>query len=84
VGVVNNAHHHGRGHLALDVADALVDAPRTVPIESFFCGLGGADVSVATWRRIAKTTCEAARNGRAEKPWHLLHDGVELASEAGT
>jgi len=81
VGVVNNAHHHGRGHLALDVADALVQATRCAPIESFFCGVGGADVSVSTWRKIAEVTCEAARAGHAAKPWHLLHEGLELARE---
>jgi pyruvate/2-oxoacid:ferredoxin oxidoreductase alpha subunit len=81
VGVVNNAHHHGRGHLTIDVADALADASRTQPIESFFCGLGGADVSVSTWRKIAEITCEAARAGHTARPWHLLHDGIELASE---
>jgi pyruvate/2-oxoacid:ferredoxin oxidoreductase alpha subunit len=81
VGVVNNAHHHGRGHLTLDVADALRDAGRPVPIESFFCGVGGADVSVSTWEKIAEITCAAARTGRAQKPWHLLHDGIELAKE---
>ncbi len=78
VGVVNNAHHHGRGHLTLDVEDALAEAGRAPPVEAFFCGLGGADVSVSTWRRIAITTVEAARSGRPARPWHLLHDGVEL------
>jgi pyruvate/2-oxoacid:ferredoxin oxidoreductase alpha subunit len=81
VGVVNNAHHHGRGHLTLDTADALAGAARPVPIESFFSGLGGADVSVSTWRKIAEITCTAARAGRVAKPWHLLHDGVELTKE---
>jgi pyruvate/2-oxoacid:ferredoxin oxidoreductase alpha subunit len=81
VGVVNNAHHHGRGHLTLDVGDALAGACGTTPIESFFCGVGGADVSVATWRKIAEVTCAAARAGRAAKPWHLLHEGIELARE---
>jgi pyruvate/2-oxoacid:ferredoxin oxidoreductase alpha subunit len=75
VGVVNNAHHHGRGHLTLDVSDAL---QRVVPIESFFCGLGGADVSVATWRRIAAVVAESAARGHIERPWHLLHDAVDL------
>jgi pyruvate/2-oxoacid:ferredoxin oxidoreductase alpha subunit len=81
VGVINNAHHHGRGHLTLDVTDALGGSPSDVPIESFFCGVGGADVSVATWRTIAQITCEAARTGRAAKSWHLLHGGMELAKE---
>jgi pyruvate/2-oxoacid:ferredoxin oxidoreductase alpha subunit len=81
VGVVNNAHHHGRGHLTLDVADALVEARGNLPIESFFCGMGGADVSVSTWKKIAEVTCDAARAGRATKRWHLLHDGIELSKE---
>lgn len=80
VGVVNNAHHHGRGHLALDVADALAQAGRATPIDSFFCGLGGADVSPATWRRIVTTVAETAARGRAARPWHLLHDGIDLES----
>jgi pyruvate ferredoxin oxidoreductase alpha subunit len=81
VGVVNNAHHHGRGHLTLDVTDALQERRRSVPIESFFCGLGGADVSVSTWKKMAEITCEAASRGGAAKRWHLLHDGVELTKE---
>jgi pyruvate/2-oxoacid:ferredoxin oxidoreductase alpha subunit len=75
VGVVNNAHHFGRGHLTLDVADAA-----GVPVDSFFCGLGGADVSVDTWRAIARTLEETAGRGRPAQPWHLLHDAVEIGS----
>jgi pyruvate/2-oxoacid:ferredoxin oxidoreductase alpha subunit len=75
IGVVNNAFHHGRGHLTLDVRDAVADA---VPIASFFCGLGGADVSPTTWRAIARETCETAARGAPSRRWHLLHDGVEL------
>jgi pyruvate ferredoxin oxidoreductase alpha subunit len=81
IGVVNNAHHHGRGHLTIDVADALVEARGNLPIESFFCGMGGADVSVSTWKKIAEVTCDAARAGRTTKRWHLLHDGIELSKE---
>jgi pyruvate ferredoxin oxidoreductase alpha subunit len=76
VGVVNNAHHHGRGHLTLDVVDAI--AGRGTPVESIFCGLGGADVSAASWRRMARLVAEAAARGRAQKPWHLIHDDVDL------
>jgi pyruvate/2-oxoacid:ferredoxin oxidoreductase alpha subunit len=75
VGVVNNAHHHGRGHLTLDVGDAL---QRSLPIDSFFCGLGGADVSAATWRRIAATLADSAARGHTAQPWHLLHDALDL------
>lgn len=82
VGVVNNAHHHGRGHLTLDVEDALAHAGRVVPVEAFFCGLGGADVSVSTWRAIAAATVEAAKRGRTARRWHLVHDGVELSEQS--
>jgi pyruvate ferredoxin oxidoreductase alpha subunit len=78
VGVVNLAHHHGRGHLTLDVADALAEAGIQRPIDSFFCGLGGADISVDTWRQIAKVTAETAARGRTERRWHLVHEGREL------
>jgi len=75
VGVVNNAFHHGRGHLTLDVRDAI---PGRIPVDSFFCGLGGADVSPATFRTIAREVCDTAGRGKPARPWHLLHDGVEL------
>lgn len=78
VGVVNNAFHYGRGHLTLDVRDAV---PGTVPVDSFFCGLGGADVSPETWRAIARETCETAARGAPARRWHLLHDGVELEDD---
>ena len=79
VGVVNHAHHHGRGHLTLDLADALLQSGRALPMESFFCGLGGADVSVAAWQTIAKITCEAAARGRIARPWHHVHEGMDLS-----
>jgi len=78
IGVVNNAFHHGRGHLTLDVRDAVASG---IPVDSFFCGLGGADVSPATFRRIARETCDTAGRGKPSKPWHLLHDGVELTED---
>lgn len=82
VAVINNAHHHGRGHLTLDVADALAESgTATPPIESFFCGLGGANVSAETWRLIARTAAEAAARGRTARRWHLIHEGVELVAE---
>jgi pyruvate ferredoxin oxidoreductase alpha subunit len=80
VGVVNNAHHGGRGHLTLDVTSAL--AGRDIPIESFFCGLGGADVSRESWRLMARTTRDAAERGRTARPWHAIHDGAALELEA--
>lgn len=78
VGVVNNAHHHGRGHLTLDVVDALAERGQSIPVESFFCGVGGADVSMDTWKKIARVTAEAASKGKTSRRWHLLHDGADL------
>jgi len=79
VGVVNNAHHHGRGHLTLDVESALIETGQRMPVESFFCGLGGADVSESTWRTMAQRTADAAVRGHISRRWHLLHDSVELS-----
>jgi pyruvate/2-oxoacid:ferredoxin oxidoreductase alpha subunit len=79
VGVVNNAHHQGRGHLTLDVEDAL--AGRAIPVEAFFCGLGGADVSIGSWLAIARATAEAAARGHAGRRWRLVHDGIEIGGE---
>lgn len=79
VGVVNNAHHHGRGHLTLDVEDAL--AGRGLPVEAFFCGLGGADVSTASWLAIARATAEAAARGRPARRWRMVHEGVDIGGE---
>jgi pyruvate ferredoxin oxidoreductase alpha subunit len=81
IGVVNHAHHHGRGHLTLDVIDALAPTGALPPVEAFFCGMGGADVSVDTWRAMARFTAEAAANGHPGKRWRILHEGVEISSE---
>jgi len=82
IGVVNNAHHHGRGHLTLDLEDALHGLARAqVPIESYFCGLGGADVSAASWSHMARLTAEAGARGCAGRRWRLVHDGVEVGGE---
>ena len=79
VGVVNNAHHHGRGHLTLDVEDAL--AGRGATIEAFFCGLGGADVSISSWLHMARATAEAASRGRPGRRWRLVHEGSDIGGE---
>ena len=81
VGVVNAAHHHGRGHLTLDVMDALSMVAPPPPVEAFFCGLGGADVSMDSWRLMARATVEAAESGRAAKRWRIVHEGACVLSE---
>jgi pyruvate ferredoxin oxidoreductase alpha subunit len=72
--VVNQAHHQGRGHLTLDVADALADLDRAPRIASAFAGLGGADVSEATWERMLDHACSAL-DGGAPPPAGVFHDG---------
>ncbi len=75
--VVNHAHHHGRGHLTLDIADALADLPSPPRVVSVFAGLGGADVSEATWEAMLDRA-RAALAGAPAPPWGAFHDGVAL------
>lgn len=79
IGVVNNAHHYGRGHLTLDITDALGQEGSSPPVESFFAGLGGANVSVDTWEMILQITKTAAKKGKRMEPYHLLHEGRKIA-----
>ncbi|HEY3446616.1 MAG TPA: hypothetical protein VGK67_09640 [Myxococcales bacterium] len=78
VGVVNGAHHEGRGHLTVEIDAALAERGTPLPVASFFAGLGGGAVGRESWELIARRTAEAARAGRPSKRWHLVQDGVEL------
>lgn len=75
--VVNQAHHHGRGHLTLDIADALIDLPDPPRIVSVFAGMGGADVSVATWEEMLEHAT-GALHGRDLPPYAIFHEAVML------
>jgi pyruvate ferredoxin oxidoreductase alpha subunit len=75
--VVNQAHHWGRGHLTLDVADALADLPRPPRVVGVFAGLGGADVSVETWERMLEHA-RGALGGGPTPPWAVFHEGRAL------
>jgi pyruvate/2-oxoacid:ferredoxin oxidoreductase alpha subunit len=75
--VVNQAHHSGRGHLALDVGDALQDLDRPPRVVSAFAGMGGADVSEETWIRMLDHALGAIQ-GRALPPWAVFHEGIKL------
>lgn len=75
--VVNQAHHAGRGHLTLDVADALSDLERPPRIAPAFAGLGGADVSEPTWE-LMLDDARAAREGRRTAPSSFYHEGRHL------
>ena len=75
--VVNQAHHFGRGHLTLDVGDALQDLDRSPRVVSAFAGLGGADVSEGTWTRMLDHAMGAIQ-GRALPPWAVFHEGIKL------
>jgi pyruvate/2-oxoacid:ferredoxin oxidoreductase alpha subunit len=82
VGVVNQAFHHGRGHLTLDLESALHGDGQRTPVEAFFCGLGGAGVSAETWTEMARLTVACARAGAPAKQWHQLHEARELDEAA--
>jgi pyruvate/2-oxoacid:ferredoxin oxidoreductase alpha subunit len=79
--VVNQAHHHGRGHLTLDVADALSDLTEMPRVVSAFAGLGGADVSEPTWEAMLAHASRAL-DGEALPPWRMFHEGVALRGGA--
>lgn len=75
--VLNQAHHHGRGHLTLDIADALAGLPSPPRVVSAFAGLGGADVSEATWEAMLDRA-RAALSGAPVPEWGMFHEGVTL------
>jgi len=75
--VVNQAHHMGRGHLTLDIADALDGLPNPPRIVSAFAGLGGADVSEETWDRMFDTA-RAVLGGAPVPPYEFFHEGMVL------
>ena len=75
--VVNQAHHAGRGLLTLDLADALADLGRPPRVVSVFAGLGGADVSEATWERMLEHG-RAALTDPLPPPEAFFHDGSLL------
>lgn len=75
--VVNQAHHSGRGHLTLDVADALAGLDKPARIVSAFCGMGGADVSEATWEAMLDEAKDALTKAPAQ-PYMVFHEGARL------
>ncbi|HVP38169.1 MAG TPA: hypothetical protein VMS93_03190 [Candidatus Saccharimonadales bacterium] len=75
--VVNQAHHHGRGHLTLDVVDALSDLKSPPRVVSAFAGLGGADVSESTWERMLDSA-KPALEGQPTPPYAFYHEGSRL------
>jgi pyruvate ferredoxin oxidoreductase alpha subunit len=75
--VVNQAHHHGRGHLTLDIVDALSDLPNPPKVVSTFAGMGGADVSVSTWEQMLLHAAGALHD-KSIPPYAIFHEGVRL------
>ena len=75
--VVNQAHHYGRGHLTLDVVDALSDLEQPPIVVSAFAGLGGANVSEETWERMLDHA-KLARDGHRVASSALFHEGEAL------
>jgi pyruvate ferredoxin oxidoreductase alpha subunit len=75
--VVNQAHHTGRGHLTLDVVDALSDLETPPRVMSAFAGLGGADVSEGTWEAMLDDARDAMTGG-VSPAWRVYHEGRTL------
>ena len=75
--VVNQAHHHSRGHLTLDVADALAGLPDTPQVIAAFAGLGGADVSEPTWETMLDDA-RAVADGTIPGAPRFYHEGAAL------
>uniref|UniRef100_A0A832MM26 Ferredoxin oxidoreductase n=1 Tax=Eiseniibacteriota bacterium TaxID=2212470 RepID=A0A832MM26_UNCEI len=75
--VLNQAHHQGRGHLTLDVADALFPLDQRPRLLSAFAGLGGADVSEATWEAMLDDA-RAALDGPPPPAYRFYHEGRRL------
>jgi hypothetical protein len=75
--VVNQAHHSGRGHLTLDVADALSGLENPPRIVSAFAGMGGADVSEPTWEAMLEEAFDALTT-KPRQPYMIFHEGARL------
>lgn len=76
--VVNQAHHYGAGHLSLDVTQACYSLhPRPV-IVSCFAGMGGADLSEATWEAMLTHAKAAMDKGEKVVPPAVVHEGKIL------
>ena len=75
--VVNQAHHSGRGHLTLDIADALSDLDTRPRIVSAFAGMGGADVSEPTWEAMLDEAADALTTP-PRQPYMVFHEGARL------
>lgn len=75
--VVNQAHHFGRGHITLDVVDALSDLAAPPRVVSVFAGMGGADVAEATWTRMLDHA-RRALDGTPVPPYAVFHEGVPV------
>ncbi|MEQ1831903.1 MAG: hypothetical protein ABL977_02525 [Candidatus Eisenbacteria bacterium] len=79
--VVNQAHHSGRGHLTLDVADALEGQVSRPRILAAFAGMGGADVSESTWEAMLdEAACAVSQptSPASAQPWMVFHEGARL------
>lgn len=75
--VVNQAHHSGRGHLTLDIADALSGLEAPPRIVSAFAGMGGADVSESTWEAMLGEAHDALATP-PRQPYMVFHEGARL------
>lgn len=73
--VVNQAHHHGQGHLSLDVTQACYGLAERPTIVSCFAGMGGAAVSDETWSCMIAHAVAAKAKGTKLPPPVVAHEG---------
>lgn len=73
--VVNHAHHYGSGHLTADIAQSLYASPTKPSIVPCFAGMGGADLSDATWSMMVQHAFNGIRQGTAMVPPVVVHEG---------
>ena len=75
--VVNQAHHSGRGHLTLDVADSLSELENPPRIVSAFAAWAAPTSPRATWEAMLDEARDAL-DGAAAAPTSIFHDGSAL------
>jgi pyruvate ferredoxin oxidoreductase alpha subunit len=78
IAVVNQAHHQSRGHLTLDIADAISGLKTKPVLSSFFTGLGGANVSPNTWKKLIDEAKSDLVKGACQQPYRFVHEGSVL------
>ena len=73
--IVNQAHHHGLGHLGLDITQACYSLEPHPVLVNCFAGMGGAILSDATWERMIGHAALAMQKKERLVPPVVVHEG---------